>query len=217
MVAALPTTSVDWLVDPPMRESTPYCYRHGDKRVRPVEVAVVHWTASPMGGGVNGTNEPRIRAWGRGERGDNSSHFVILRDGRLLQLCPLSSRAWHAGGSTWIDPQGVPVKNVNSRAIGIDLECVGNLRKVRGEERFFDSYGGAFAGPAEIAGSRWWEAYRDEQIATLHGLAALLCAVLPQLKDPARWTGHEDIRKTKIDPGPHFPWWPLRKTLEALP
>lgn len=217
MVATSPTTPVDWLVDPPMRETTPHRYRSGDQRVKPVELAVVHWTASPLGGGVDGTNEPRIRAWARGEGRLSSTHFVILRDGRLLQTCPLSSRAWHAKGSVWTDPQGIRIKDVNSRSIAIDLECVGDLRKVRGEERWHDSYGGAFRGPAELADGRWWEAYRDAQIKTLHGLAALLCAVLPRLKLPARWAGHDDIRATKNDPGPHFPWRSLRDTLEALP
>lgn len=217
MVASPPTAPPDWLVDERMRETTPHRYRAGDTRVKPVEVAVVHWTANPLGGGVNGTNEPRIRAWARGEGRLSSTHFVILRDGRLLQTCPLSSRAWHAKGSVWTDPAGKQVKNVNPVSIAIDLECVGDLRKIKGEERFLDSYGGAFRGPAELCGGRWWEAYRDDQIKTLHGLAALLCTVFPQLKDPARWTGHADIRATKNDPGPHFPWGPLRSLLEALP
>lgn len=211
----MPATSIDWLVDEPMRETTPHRYRAGDSRVRPVELVVVHWTASPMGGGVDGTNEARIRAWGRGEGRDSSTHLVILRDGRLLQTCPLTSRSWHAGGSTWADPQGVRVKDVNARSIGLDLECVGPLRKSL--DTFQDDYGGAFRGPAELAGGRWWEAYRDAQVKTLLGVTALLVATYPVLKDPARWTGHTHIRPTKTDPGAQFPWSLLRKTLEALP
>ena len=30
-----------------------------------------------------------------------SSHFLIRRDGRLLQFVPCGQRAWHAGASQW--------------------------------------------------------------------------------------------------------------------
>src|SRR5258708_9907070 len=30
-----------------------------------------------------------------------SAHFLVRRDGALLQLVPVQRRAWHAGASTW--------------------------------------------------------------------------------------------------------------------
>lgn len=210
-------TMTDWLVDPDMRETTPFRYSAGDRRVKPVELVVVHWTASPPGSGKDGTNEARIRRWGQGKSGrESSTHLVVLRDGRLLQTCPLSARTWHAKGSVWTSPGGVTVRDVNSRAIALDMECVGDLERMR-DGSYRDSYGGAFAGPGQLADGRWWEAYRDAQIATLMVAATLLVSVFPILKDPARWTGHTHIRKTKSDPGPHFPWATLRSHLEALP
>lgn len=46
-----------------------------------------------------------------------SSHFLIRRDGILLQFVSTLNRAWHAGVSQW---QGVD--NCNDSSIGIELE-----------------------------------------------------------------------------------------------
>ena len=46
-----------------------------------------------------------------------SSHFVILRDGELLQFVSCQDRAWHAGRSRWRGRD-----NCNDFAIGIELE-----------------------------------------------------------------------------------------------
>ena len=46
-----------------------------------------------------------------------SSHFVIRRDGELLQFVPCGKRAWHAGVSRW---QGR--ERCNDFSVGIELE-----------------------------------------------------------------------------------------------
>ncbi len=46
-----------------------------------------------------------------------SAHFVIRRDGQLLQFVPLQGRAWHAGVSHWRGRD-----NCNDHSIGIELE-----------------------------------------------------------------------------------------------
>jgi AmpD protein len=46
-----------------------------------------------------------------------SSHFVLRRDGELLQFVSCEDRAWHAGRSAW---QGR--ENCNDYSIGIELE-----------------------------------------------------------------------------------------------
>lgn len=45
-----------------------------------------------------------------------SCHYVVLEDGRILQLVPEEQRAWHAGVAFW-EGQG----DVNSRSIGIEI------------------------------------------------------------------------------------------------
>lgn len=46
-----------------------------------------------------------------------SAHFVIRRDGELLQFVSVLDRAWHAGRSSW---QGRD--NCNDHSVGIELE-----------------------------------------------------------------------------------------------
>lgn len=46
-----------------------------------------------------------------------SAHFVVRRDGQVLQFVDCARRAWHAGASSWRHRQ-----NVNDFSIGIELE-----------------------------------------------------------------------------------------------
>ena len=51
-----------------------------------------------------------------------SSHFLILRDGQLIQFVSTNQRAWHAGASQLFERQ-----RVNDFSIGIELEGTGEL------------------------------------------------------------------------------------------
>lgn len=46
-----------------------------------------------------------------------SSHFLIRRDGEVLQFVSCDDRAWHAGASSWLGQS-----DCNNYAIGIELE-----------------------------------------------------------------------------------------------
>jgi AmpD protein len=46
-----------------------------------------------------------------------SAHFLIRRDGALLQFVPCALRAWHAGESSWHGRQ-----RCNDFSIGVELE-----------------------------------------------------------------------------------------------
>ena len=46
-----------------------------------------------------------------------SSHFLIRRDGKLIQFVPCTQRAWHAGASNWRGRE-----RCNDFSIGIELE-----------------------------------------------------------------------------------------------
>ena len=46
-----------------------------------------------------------------------SSHFLLRRDGELVQYVPCDKRAWHAGRSQWCGRE-----NCNDFALGIELE-----------------------------------------------------------------------------------------------
>lgn len=61
------------------------------------------WSAHPYYEGIRGL--------------EVSAHFVVRRDGQMLQFVSCDDRAWHAGRSCW---QGR--ENCNDYAIGIELE-----------------------------------------------------------------------------------------------
>jgi AmpD protein len=46
-----------------------------------------------------------------------SAHFLIYRDGELVQFVPLAQRAWHAGVSRWRGRE-----RCNDYSIGIEIE-----------------------------------------------------------------------------------------------
>ena len=46
-----------------------------------------------------------------------SAHFLLRRDGEILQFVATDDRAWHAGESVWCDRE-----NCNDFSIGIELE-----------------------------------------------------------------------------------------------
>jgi len=46
-----------------------------------------------------------------------SAHFLVRRDGALLQFVPLAARAWHAGASRWRGRE-----RCNDASVGIELE-----------------------------------------------------------------------------------------------
>ncbi|MDQ6627399.1 MAG: 1,6-anhydro-N-acetylmuramyl-L-alanine amidase AmpD [Pseudomonadota bacterium] len=92
----------------------------------PVELIVVHSISLPPGeyGGdaierlFDNRLDPSAHPYFRAVHGLRvSAHFLIRRDGALLQFVSCDKRAWHAGASIW---RGRP--DCNDYAIGIELE-----------------------------------------------------------------------------------------------
>lgn len=197
----------------PTRVPCSKVYRAEDYRVRPVALAVMHWTASPPKG-PGEADETRVRAWLANNERQSSTHLVILRDGRVLQAAGLDERTWHAGGSTWIAPNGVPTKSVNAQSVGVDLENVGYVKRAPDGHGFVDGYGGRYIGAQPVkADGIWWEPYTPEQLASLTDVVRWLAMEIPALLDIRRWVGHSDIQIGKTDPGPLFPWESVRNTI----
>jgi AmpD protein len=91
-----------------------------------IDLVVLHSISLPPGeyGGPYiedlflGRLDPRAHPYFETLRGLRvSAHFLIRRDGRLLQFVDGDRRAWHAGASSW---RGLD--NCNDRSIGIELE-----------------------------------------------------------------------------------------------
>lgn len=168
---------------------------------------VIHYTASH---GLDDTLD-----WFTDPESRTSAHFVVGRDGRIVQLVPLDRRAWHAGDSAWQGRVGM-----NAHAIGIELVNAGRLRaseagwvswtgrRVPDDEVGIATHrhGGAEAG---------WQDYTEAQLDAVLELCLALRAAFP-LEDVL---GHDDIAPgRKLDPGPLFPMAALRARLfEAGP
>jgi AmpD protein len=91
-----------------------------------VSLVVIHNISLPPGefGGpwidhlFMGTLDPEAHPFFREIEGLKvSSHYLIRRDGALVQYVPTDKRAWHAGVSSW---KGV--ERCNDFSIGIELE-----------------------------------------------------------------------------------------------
>ena len=81
---------------------------HGERRTGPVDLLILHYTGMPSA---------RIALnWLRDPRSQVSAHYLVLEDGRILQLVPEARRAWHAGVASW----GAET-DINSRSIGIEI------------------------------------------------------------------------------------------------
>ncbi|MFT5060817.1 MAG: N-acetylmuramoyl-L-alanine amidase [Polaromonas sp.] len=76
------------------------------------ELIVLHYTAMPSCAGA--------RDWLCNPASEVSAHYLVDRDGTLIQMVDEPMRAWHAGAGAW-GGQG----DVNSRSIGIEMANTG--------------------------------------------------------------------------------------------
>jgi AmpD protein len=101
---------------------------HHDQRPEDAEISlvVIHNISLPPGefGGpwiddlFLGRLDPQAHGYFREIEGLRvSSHFLIRRDGELVQYVPTELRAWHAGASSWKGRE-----RCNDFSIGIELE-----------------------------------------------------------------------------------------------
>lgn len=76
---------------------------YGGPEIEQLFTNQLDWDAHPYFGQIRGM--------------EVSSHFVIRRDGELLQFVSVDERAWHAGRSSWRGRD-----NCNDYSVGIELE-----------------------------------------------------------------------------------------------
>jgi AmpD protein len=117
------------------------------------------WSAHPYYEGIRGL--------------EVSAHFVIRRDGELLQFVSCDDRAWHAGRSAW---QGR--ENCNDYAIGIELE---GLEGQTFEAAQYDAWHGfckRWRGPTRCAPS-WGMSMSRRDASATPGRASTGRACLP--------------------------------------
>lgn len=90
--------SATWLASP-----------NWNTRPMKVDTVVLHATAGPLQESLNWLRNPATKA---------SSHYVIARDGKVIQLVREADVAWHAGYSRMPDGR----EDVNRFSIGVELE-----------------------------------------------------------------------------------------------
>jgi N-acetyl-anhydromuramyl-L-alanine amidase AmpD len=132
-----------------------------------------------------------------------SAHFVVGRNGDIVQMLPTNKIAWHAGESHYEGRSGL-----NQYSIGIELDNAGQL-KARGDGTY-ESWFGEVYGENEVLAAQhanqqsigYWHKYTEVQIAR----TLSICKTLSSYYDISTVVGHEEIAPArKVDPGPAFP------------
>ncbi|MGL5734400.1 MAG: N-acetylmuramoyl-L-alanine amidase [Beijerinckiaceae bacterium] len=155
------------------------------------ELIIVHDTAGRLDKG----NSVK---WFQSAKCETSAHFVIERDGTIIQMVRCDRKAFHAGQSTW---EGR--KFCNSFSIGIEIVNPGKL----------DKDGKAYFGKATTDpisrkktkehGDGYWLDYTPEQI---EATKALCRAIMIEYPDCNEVTTHWAVSPgRKIDTNPLFP------------
>lgn len=130
-----------------------------------------------------------------------SWHLTIDRDGSIYQLLDFRKRAWHAGRSNWMRPNGTSTRGLNKWAIGIELINAGPLKL---ESGVYKTWFGKVVSAEDIfidSSGKAWHDYTDAQKDACE-------EIIPVLIDKYKCIdilGHEDIAPTrKTDPGRAF-------------
>jgi N-acetylmuramoyl-L-alanine amidase len=176
------------------------CYRR--QRREEVDMVVIHFTAA---GTLAGTI-----SWFKNTASRASAHYIIGRDGTVVQMVREGDEAWHAGESSWNGRA-----DCNRRSIGIELVNWGNVKLINGMykcwpdnwSRKYDTV--EFGYPSKI-GEWWWAPYSASQLKACYGLVSELRS---RYKIPeVNIVGHSDISPSrKIDPGPMISMEKLKK------
>lgn len=138
-----------------------------------------------------------------------SAHFVIKKDGTIVQLMPLNKIAWHAGVS-----QMGNRKYLNKYSLGIEIVNPGYLTPTS-DGNFITAYNNKVTSDKAVLArhpherdERYWHKYDEAQIEAVNHL----CLELRDLFQVMRYiVGHDEISPgRKQDPGPLFPIKKLR-------
>ena len=193
-----------WICGEDNRVLTP----HRSRRVHPVGFVILHDTATPYRPDTP-ADEARMRRWLSGKGSKSSTHFVIMRSGKILQAAPLEVITWHAGQSSYrLD--GRRYDHLNAYSIGVDFENIGGLHyqlesghvKPVAHNCYNQRHLGAVVG----VGGKPYEPYTDQQYDSALGLFFLLAEKYKVLQDRRRWLPHSAITSRKADVTPAFYW-----------
>ena len=181
----------------------------------PVDTIVLHATG---GGSVQGA-----MARFKSRKGEASAHFVILRNGAVLQLVELSHAAWHTSS------RSTDIPHMNQRSVGIEIVSPGGLSRSSGPVRVCEDESGRGVAWTCKRSSRLeplrpladyyrrgaverFVPFADAQYRSLIRLLRYLVSCIPTVR---LITGHEHLHKwhgagkafkNRVDPGGQFDW-----------
>lgn len=153
---------------------------HFAKRTKQITAIVIHYTGS-------NTIESPIN-WFKNRDSKVSSHYVIGRDGRVVQMVHDYHIAWHAGRSAMF-PKETPPREINVNAFSIGIELVATM----------DS------------------GFTDKQLASLYELVAILISLYRILPERVVGHAHISPGR-KIDPdgiSAQFNWSKARNVAQV--
>jgi len=195
---ANPHMQISFAAGRALRDGAPVPYRHtpnrsGGKLVP--KFIVLHETAGRLrkGSSIDWLCNPKAKA---------SAHFVVERDGAIVQLADLDARTWHAGRSSWRGFAGL-----NDYSVGIEVVGPGKLKRAgEGAKAWFgQDYDRIEWGLEEVAGSPThgtglWMPWTPEQHESVTELCRAICAEIPAIDEIV---GHYQISPgRKVDPSP---------------
>jgi N-acetylmuramoyl-L-alanine amidase len=170
---------------------------HFGEREGSIDAVVLHYT-------VTASVAETVELFGKKEQGA-SVHYIIGKDGQIIQMVDLEKKAWHAGPSALQDRS-----DVNDFSIGVEIVNWGLLKERDGA--FFvwpEEYQTGYEGPAPVyVGGAWWEPFTEMQYRVLAELIREVRVHYPLITSD-RIVGHGDValpRGRKIDPGLAFDW-----------
>jgi N-acetylmuramoyl-L-alanine amidase len=171
-------------------------------RQKDIDTIVIHYTGGEtLDGAVS---------WFMNKTAQASAHYIIGRDGEIVQMVLNEDTAWHAGKSQLDDR-----KSVNQFSIGIELVNWGVLKKKNEEftawpENYNRKFETKKLGDPKLEDGKWWAPYSRKQI----NACIKLCSDLRKRYniEDKNVVGHCDIAPgRKDDPGPLFPMKELRE------
>jgi N-acetylmuramoyl-L-alanine amidase len=86
---------------------------HFSRRTKPISAIVLHYTASL-------STEDTLR-WFQRQDSKQSAHYLIGRDGTVVQMVRDDATAWHAGKSQMPGTSAPAESNVNVFSLGVEL------------------------------------------------------------------------------------------------
>lgn len=173
------------------------------KRKEKIDTIVIHFTA-------NGSLDGAV-SWFKNPNSKVSAHYLIDRDGTIVQMVKEQDKAWHAGRSSLGGR-----RDVNQRSIGIELVNWGKLRFYQQKWRCWpDDYHRLYNAPQYghpvDKNGQWWAPYPERQLKACIKLCEALRLRYDDITED-KIVGHMHISAPrKVDPGPHFPFERLRK------